>query len=471
MFKSNPFHIVVGAGMSGLFAARLLKQRGVKNVLIVEQAPEIGGLLRSDKLEGVVANNIAPTFDYGTHFILSYKNHAMDTILRHDIDDRSYHIFNDSLPEGHVLNGKLYDRSGCASITALAAKDQTQIVKELKALHAQGEQERQSGNLQDALETRFGRTATRLIYQPAFEKFTGRKISDLGAHLINSFAPPRLIAFPRADTIVLKKDPDWNRRIGYADYTDGFSSILKYYPKSGGISHWVDTLAQSLTDEGVVIKTGTSLTKVKSQQGCIDTAFLSDGSAIACERLIWTVPSILLKPLLDFELEMPSSKPHFRQVLLTHFLIDSKPLADSFWINVYDSDKLSYRITLYDNFAEHQGEYRLTVECLHDGELTTASDVPKHLFKELRDMGIISLDTQNIFHFSKNIPAGFPVLSTQQISDYKRQVEILETAIPNLTIINPSAVQSGSQLEILDRALEKLHGASTGEQGQHTYLV
>jgi phytoene dehydrogenase-like protein len=60
MKASHSSHVVVGAGLPGIAASLALAKRGL-DVVLLDSAPEIGGLLRSYEVDGFA-------FDYGTHF-------------------------------------------------------------------------------------------------------------------------------------------------------------------------------------------------------------------------------------------------------------------------------------------------------------------------------------------------------------------------------------------------------------------
>lgn len=97
--------VVVGGGISGITNALLLA-RDNEDVVLLEQESELGGYFRSH------TNAAGQSFDRGAHFVLTTGNEKLDELLVGDLASAEWHEFNDSLLEGHVLNGQLSTETG-----------------------------------------------------------------------------------------------------------------------------------------------------------------------------------------------------------------------------------------------------------------------------------------------------------------------------------------------------------------------
>lgn len=448
-------HIIVGGGLAGLFSAKVLVDRGASNIYIVEKSLRIGGLLQHKTFENPLGNGKVFHFDAGTHFVLSPKNTPICELIKEDIQDKDYYSFSGSLQEGHVLNGHFYKESGCAQIQAFPKKIQTTIVEELKLLHQSNNARGIAPNLESEIHARYGRAAAEHIYKPAYHKFTGLNIDKLHVSMGNYFAPSRLIIEDRENSRHLKENADWDWRIAFADCKDGDSDIIKYYPKHGGIGTWLNNMAASLKRKGVKFFTQTSLEEIKTENYEIGSVRLSSGQTLACEQLIWSIPSIFLATLTNTI--VPSQKPIMRRIHLVHFIIDKKPVERPHWITIYDKNFQSYRVTLYDNFAPSDNDaYKITVEIISDNLVEDTAFFENSIFEELKTMKIVDRNSKKLWSNYDSKAAGFPVLSSEHFDIYCKQNEILEKKYSNLSIVGRRPDTGGGQLAIMNYIWENL---------------
>ncbi|MGH1403785.1 MAG: FAD-dependent oxidoreductase [Alphaproteobacteria bacterium] len=452
-------HIIVGGGLAGLFSAKVLLDRGCSDIYIIEKSDDVGGLLQHITVKDPLNDGRNFVFDHGTHFVLEPNHPDIRRLMREDLDPVDYHSFTESLQEAHVLNGKLYEQSGCASLSVFSEDIQNNIKNELHELRNGAADEGVVENFRDECLRRYGQTATDLIYAPAYKKFAGLDLEDLDVFMANFFAPGRLIAFDRQESIDLKeKDADWDWRIAYADCEDSTSDITKYYPKVGGIGRWLQAVSDDLKARGVRILTNTTITDMQSNGSEIEGVTLSSGETLSCAQLVWSLPSIFLA--MQTNTPVPSQKPIMRQVSLVHLLVDEKPIERPHWVTVYDEKLLSYRITLYDNFApSDEGAYRITVEILHGAEFQEDQDaLEDQIFEELKDLGILSKTSCKLWSGSSKKPDGFPILSSSHKQTYIEQTQILEQKYENIAIVGRRPDTGGGQLAVMTYIWDNLKG-------------
>ena len=246
--------------------------------------------------------------------------------------------------EGHVINQKLYNKSGCPNLGNFQESDKKTIKLELENLVKRSEiqikdLENKTSDLLEYFIYRYGKKATELIYKPIYEKFTGLKIEELSTSNKDHFAPSRMIVFNRKKSKNLKKNIFWDFRIAYSDCNDSESSIKKYYPKNGGIYKWIKDIKNNLLNKGVEIYLQTEITNIETSNKQIKYIFLSNGEKIKCNTLYWTVPSFNFLKLTKSENK--SIKPILRKQKVIHFLVDKAPVKRPFWINFYDKNFIS----------------------------------------------------------------------------------------------------------------------------------
>ena len=115
--------IVIGAGISGLAAAKKLKDKGF-NVIILEAQEKIGGRIRTDRSLGIA-------FDEGASWIHGPKGNPI-TNLASQADANTYLTDDDSL--------KVFDNNGTAYSDAFLDAQYTQFENALNAVRSIGTQ-------------------------------------------------------------------------------------------------------------------------------------------------------------------------------------------------------------------------------------------------------------------------------------------------------------------------------------------
>jgi len=442
-------YVIVGAGLAGLFAARTLHHFGIQDIHIIEKSNSVGGLLQSTIAVSPLGDGVDYNFDIGTHFVLSTAQPEIDCVLSRDIRSEDYYEYHNSLQEGHFINGKLYERSGCINIAHFVEKIQSQIKSEI-CRRVENNSDEIQDFLSDTCVEKYGVTATALIYDPIFRKLTGQPCKALSSKMETTLFPSRLIIDDRAQSKILKKAPAWDKRIAFADCSDGSSDILKRYPKHGGIGKWLCSMAKNLVGDGIQIHTDCRVSAINEIQGTLKSISLSKGPTIDCGHLIWTLPPTFLA--LTANIEVPSLRPSIRNVCIINFLVDQRPIGRPYWINVYDAKFFTYRVTVYGNFAKYESgteAYKVTVEVLHDGSFAGSREDQDVILEELRTMGIVPKNCRALWSDAGNASQGFPILTPTIIKTTLRQIEILEGHFKNVSMVGRRPDRGHGQIPVV----------------------
>jgi protoporphyrinogen oxidase len=448
--------VIVGAGLAGLFAARTLYHFGIRDIHIIEKSNNVGGLLQSTVASNPLGDGVDYSFDIGTHFVLSTAQPEIDNVILQDVKEEDYCEFHNSLQEGHYINGKLSDRSGCIDIAHFSETLQSEIRSQIGKL-VENNKDESHDFLYDACVEKYGVIATESILEPIFEKLTGQSSKKLSSKMEGTLFPSRLIIEDRARSKVLKRSPEWDMRIAFADCSDSTSDILKRYPKQGGIGQWVGGMAENLVEDGIEIHTGRTADSVTGVSGKIESIALSNGSSIDCCHLIWTLPPIFLA--IAAKVDVPSVKPSMRRVGIVNFLIDQRPIKRPYWITVCDPHLRAFRVTLYDNFSEVEAKtetYRVTVEVLHDGSFEGSREDQDTILAELRTMGIVPQHSKALWSEAANVSEGFPILTPAILETTLKQIEILEGDFKNVSIVGRRPDRGHGQISVLTDIYESI---------------
>lgn len=445
--------VVVGGGLAGIVSARLLAENGQK-VSLVEREDTCGGLLRSLSTDGEF------TFDYGTHFALTTGIDALDEMLFEDMSHDEWHIFTGSLKEGHYFNGHFYGESGCPDVRTLPAQIYRQGVAELmSATPATTVPE----NLEVSLLASFGKTFTNKVFRPVMRKFTGSDLSQLHPETHKGFGLSRLIVFDAERSSELKKDPFFDDRIAFTDSSHGVSTIKKYYPRSGGIDRWLNYHIGKLKDLGVDILTERLVSNITFDDDTVRAVTLSDGADIACDELIWTLPTALLLRL-SGRLQNGSAPPSFRNVLLFHFVFDQPVQIDDHWITCYDDTFLTYRATLYPNITNDDvapPPHRVTVEVL-SGETGDLDVMIPRIRSELIELGVIDQSAKTVYQFAHAVERALPVTTTDFHTAAQAQRAVVRDTYSNVRLFG-QAGGGNKMISLLHEIWDTSGNARLGE--------
>jgi protoporphyrinogen oxidase len=431
--------LVVGGGISGLLAAYLLSKQGMK-VSLIEQASELGGLLRSVKTQH------GDFFDMGTHLVRGTGVEVIDEFFLNGIDERHWRKINPVI-SGSFSVDSLNSQSPYIDASLLEKELYQQGEEEL--LESPGESEEESAD--SHLRSIFGKTFADHLVIPALEKFYGCSASALSRNAHELFGLNRIQIADSERTKILKREPRYDKKIGFRERSATTNSFASYYPKEEGIGLWVRQLQTQLESLGVKIITNCSVTSFVRSNDKIVSASLSNGEALNIDMLVWSVPAFLLSKALG----MPTvgERPKLRNTTLFNFVFDAPPSTELMYFTCFNPKYKSFRVTLYSNLkSSEDGRHACTVEVLHEsseqGKITESSG---EIAQELRAMGVFSQTAQIIYSQVLPIGVGFPVMTPQFIATSKEHSQLCSQAASNIYLCGKA---SGNTFFMHDVLLE-----------------
>lgn len=393
--------VVVGGGVSGLCACKLLTDRH-DNVILVEKEPVLGGLLKSE------TNELGHVFDQGTHFISGTTIPELDRVLFEDLDIDDCYTFTESMLVGSYFNGNLSLESDCIDTRTLPREIHDRGLAEI--LNAEPD-DTPSANLEDYLIKNYGPTFTEHVFAPIVKKFAGVPLDQLHPGGAAAFAVTRLVVADSFASTQLKKSEIYDQKIAWARRSDGTSNILKLYSKTRGVGAWVESLEKRIRADGVRILTGCSVFSVNFEDGNVRAFELDNGETLECDEVVWTVPPVFF--LKAANIEFNSKPPKFRNMVLLHYSIDTELDTDLHCVVNYDPNLISFRITLFPNITAEKrvpAPHHLTVEVMIDDY--TIEDLSPRVFAELKVMGIVPDEAKVLHEHHNDVRPGWPILTT-----------------------------------------------------------
>ena len=430
---SNKKVVVVGSGIAGITAAYFEAKKG-NSVTLIDSDERAGGLLKSD-----FANN--RYFDYGTHILTETGITQLDDFLFSNLNNNNCMV-KDQINAANYFNKKMNSKNCYVDISSLSEQDYLKGCDELLAAN-----NLDSESLELFFINRFGKTIYKNIFKPVSEKYMGIDPSLLSAKAGVFFDLSRLLAFDESTTKRLTESKIYNAKLGHHTRLKG---IKKFYPREGGMGGLIDLLMNKLKDVGVDIKLSTNIKGIVQENGRVVSLVTEE--EISTDKLVWTLPSSYLSFLSG--LDRKASPPKFRNTGIYDFTFEKALNSEATFINVYDVEMLSGRVTLYQNLSQ-SNNYSCTVEVLADDGIELG-DMIDTIQKELTEMGIVEKGNQCVFKHYRPIQNGFPILTIEFVEAQNEISEYCENYFQNVTFIGRSTGKVFFTSEVLVDTFNKI---------------
>lgn len=214
---------VIGAGISGLSVARMLRDRGVSEVVVYEKESNPGGLVRCERVDGVLYHCV------GGHVFNSRNRQVLDWFwsqMRHcDFEQAVRHAvvaLEDGISVDYPIENHLYQ---------LPAHLREAVVADLLRIVVTGYPD--DSNFDDFLRHRFGETLYQVYFAPYNLKIWRRPLTDVPLDWLEGKLP-----MPSVKDILMAN-------IGQVKEMQMVHSTF-HYPRHGGSQFVADSLACGL---------------------------------------------------------------------------------------------------------------------------------------------------------------------------------------------------------------------------------
>ncbi len=328
--------VVIGAGPAGLTAAYELTRQGVP-VVLLEQAPQIGGLARTVEYRGF-------RFDIGGHRFFT-KNHEVLSLWRQLLGDdllvrpRLSRIFYRGLWFDYALRplSTLVNLGAAESIRILAGY----LRRRLSPIAPET-------SLADWITNRFGRRLFEIFFKGYTEKVWGIPCDEIRAQ----WAAQRIQGLSLRTAVFSMIFPVWHRGDRLRTLTDQF-----LYPRLGPGMMW-DALAGQIRARGGELSLqshavalhhdGRRVTSIETIRGV-------QRIVLDMEQVISTMPlsSLIrrLRPAPPVDVHEAAERLRYRDFLTVVLIVDLPDLFPDNWIYVHDDRVMAGRIQNFGNWS------------------------------------------------------------------------------------------------------------------------
>lgn len=349
---------ILGAGVSGLSCASLLKERGYE-VTIFEAANRIGGLARSFEWHGFFCD-IAP------HRLFTHDKEALERLLA-------------------LVPMQSHQRRSKICIGGKIVRDPVNPVELIRRFSPRLTSRLVLGYLfkpklpEDSFESaalnNFGHGLYEFFFKPYTEKMFGVPPSEISVE----WGKQKLRVSGLKD--VLRR----NTKIFFREF---------YYPKERGYGAISEALYKLVRDS---VKLNSRVTGLEfDDQEIVGVNYTDESGShkFACDRVISTIPSTLLGQMLGKDFSF-----RFQAVHLVYFLVAKPKVMPYHWVYFGDRDVVINRFAEFKNFSDRGTPKDRTVVV---AEVTAPTDDPTgDALEGLERYGLLSkdevLDTKLIF--------------------------------------------------------------------------
>ena len=307
---------VLGAGVSGLTAARLLSDKG-HDIVVYEKNGTPGGLARTRFVDGYLYD------PHGGHIFNSKHKEVVDWVFsllpkeNWQFTERNAKIY---------FNGKYVSYPFELSLCELDIDDAVECVYDF-ILSQDGPE---PDNFKDWLTWNFGKAIADYYMIPYNEKIWAYQLENMETQWMQGKMPlPSKREMIRS---MLLKNPK-ERKMPHSTF---------YYPLKGGIQSMVDTIA-----EGLNIKFGIKITSIKKK---FDKWYINNDDPV--DMIISTIPLPELPPIMKLPLDIVDKIKDLKFNSLTTVLFDCDK-TDITWLYIpshnFRSHRVGYQSTLTPN--------------------------------------------------------------------------------------------------------------------------
>lgn len=308
---------IIGAGVSGLTAAQLLK--GEADVVVFEKESKAGGLIKCERINGSLFHTCGGhVFNTKNQDVLEWFWKRFDKENEFHKTDRNSVIF---LPNGQQIP---YPIENFAYM--LEEKEQKAFILDLLKIAEDGEY--QASNFQDFLQHRFGDTLYKLYFEPYNKKVWRCSLADVPIDWLVGKLP-----MPTVEEIIYN---NFNRVAEKQFVHSAF-----FYEKQHGSQLIADRLS-----EGVDIRYNASIEQIERVGDKWNVNGETFDDVIFCGN-IKDIPSVVKGVDID-AFAQPIEELRYHGTTAVFCEIDANPYS---WIYLPDDQYEAHRIICTGNFA------------------------------------------------------------------------------------------------------------------------
>ncbi|MBL92822.1 MAG: amine oxidase [Myxococcales bacterium] len=387
--------VIIGLGPTGIGAALRLQELGHKDFLVIDRAPQAGGLA------GSVVDPQGFTWDYGGHVQFSHYekfDQAMELALGTD------GFFQHQRESWVYMKDRFVPYPFQYNLHRLPKSDQQMALAGLQAIQGQPQNKT---NFDTFLRSSFGDGLCDIFLTPYNFKVWAHPAELMSCQWTAERVAPVSLEKVQTNIEEQKDQVSW-----------GPNNTFQF-PKFGGTGAIWRSLADKISTNKMLL--GSSVQSICAEEKIIT---LSDGRTVAYDQLVSSMPLNQLAAVLgDKELMEQTSQLLFSATHIFGVGLQGQPpehLKTKCWMYFPESDCPFYRVTVFSNYSPNNtprpGEtWSLMAEVSESVHKTINPDT---LFQEviqgMKNTKLIQEGDGILSEFHLRLPQGYPVPGLQR---------------------------------------------------------
>jgi len=365
---------VIGGGLAGLSIAKYLLDLGLKNVIVLEASERVGGLLKSEGMNGYV-------FDVGgSHIIFSRSPEVMTEMTKLLDGDVIHHRRNTKIHyKGRFI--KYPFENGLKDLPPEERYECLKGVLEAYIARLTG-RAKEPRNFLEWIKYVFGEAIASKYLIPYNRKIWKTNLSKISLDWVGGRVPN-----PPLDDII---------RAAVGLDVEGYKHQLNFcYPREGGIETLAKSLARLLNMGGAAVKVNAPVTSVEylPRSGIVEVS--AEGFTIKCECVVYTAPlnrsQKILKPVLR---EKATLLNELKTVSLAVVGVGIRgPTLPYHWIYFPETSVSFHRVGILSNYSPANappGNTALIAEVsFKEGSIPPKTRIEREVLEGLEDVGLL----------------------------------------------------------------------------------
>lgn len=413
---SNHPIVIVGGGIAGLTCAARLAEAGL-SCLVLERAPEVGGLLRSFVLDGVV-------FDLGPHVLFLDAPGEGEAFLRGLLTGRPVirHPFAFAVAAG----GRLWQFPNHLDFFRYPWRYKLEALR--AGLKRRGAPPPEPISAELELSEKCGTALYDLLFRQLFTKKALMSPAALHHHWL-----------ARVDRTVDNRQEPFERRGKAAAVLSAIAKLRqRYWYPAGGLGDVPRILAGRITAAGGEIATGVCDIALTRRDGRITTV-TADGRVIEPAHVVWTAPlNALTAALGSHAPELPTVT--MRMVMLTYARTGRTPRP---FVYTYHPDPAMQANRIYypESIYRERGPADREGLCLEINLEDASEPEAATLARAVADVARLGLYPASALRESKvvTLPSAMPVYPL----DYEARLEAVVAPVREIANLHAVGRQGG----------------------------
>jgi protoporphyrinogen oxidase len=387
--------VIIGGGFRGMIGAWLLRERGV-DVVLVDKAPHLGGIMYSRDWNGFVVDNGVHLFDSIPRNLGAIVEEVMDGKV-FPIDFNYASVYNDVTTPGLAI----------PDLSHLDVPLKSKILYEVVERLTVPPRENPAA-LYDRFHDLYGPTAADLL-DASMAHIYGAGSRELEPDALRQTAYHRLRFLPDDMTLELKKHPELDKRLAAMRRVLGkVDDFVSLYPGEGGMRGFCVKMSEKLKAKGVDIRLGVQASEIRPRDGGVSVR-LDSGETLEVDHLLWAFDYGLLAKTWTKD-ERLAKLVHGTPMVLFWFQVERSKVRNYTYFHQFTPGRTVFRSSaagVYSGQTKADGTTYTSAECPAPpgGELWNAPEkFVDRVWDECVRMGLLEPGARPLAHTFAKAP-------------------------------------------------------------------